>query len=103
MKRELAPSEIKFNIPLTESKLEENTKGIKEFDEAYKNYSTACSMEPQNREYTDAFNNLNNNASGGYRTSHEKGTGCSACDICSGLMCADCCCECMGGDLIPWC
>ena len=49
------------------------------FDEAYKNYSTACSMEPQNREYTDAFNNLNNNASGGYRTSHEKGTGCSAC------------------------
>ena len=73
------------------------------FDEAYKNYSTACSMEPQNREYTDAFNNLNNNASGGYRTSHEKGTGCSACDICSGLMCADCCCECMGGDLIPWC
>ena len=33
MKRELAPSEIKFNIPLTESKLEENTKGIKEFDE----------------------------------------------------------------------
>lgn len=73
------------------------------FDEAYKNYSTACSMEPQNREYTDAFNNLNNNASGGYRTSHEKGTGGSACDICSGLMCADCCCECMGGDLIPWC
>lgn len=45
------------------------------FDEAYKNYSTACSMEPQNREYTDAFNNLNNNASGGYRTSHEKEQG----------------------------
>lgn len=27
----------------------------------------------------------------------------SACDVCSGLLCADCCCECMGGDLIPCC
>ena len=29
--------------------------------------------------------------------------GCNACDICNGLICADCCCECMGGDLIPCC
>ncbi|HBN81189.1 MAG TPA: molecular chaperone DnaJ, partial [Ruminococcaceae bacterium] len=28
---------------------------------------------------------------------------CSACDACSSLICADCCCECMGGDLIPCC
>ncbi len=29
--------------------------------------------------------------------------GCSACDVCYGLMCADCCCECLGGDLISCC
>ena len=41
-----------------------------------------------------------NGYGGGYHTS---GGGCSTCDICSGLMCADCCCECMGGDLIRCC
>ena len=29
--------------------------------------------------------------------------GCNACDMCQGLICADCCCECMGGDLISCC
>ena len=29
--------------------------------------------------------------------------GCNACDMCSSLICADCCCECMGGDLISCC
>lgn len=71
------------------------------FDEAYKNYSTACQLDPGNGEYTAAFNALNNNARGGYRQTH--GGSCTACDICSSLLCADCCCECMGGDLIPGC
>lgn len=71
------------------------------FDEAYNNFSSACQMDPQNREYAAAFNNLNNNARGGYRQT--RGGGCSACDVCSSLICADCCCECMGGDLIPGC
>lgn len=71
------------------------------FDEAYSNLSKACQMDPQNSEYAAAFNNLNNNARGGYRQT--RGGGCSACDICSSLLCADCCCECMGGDLIPGC
>ena len=71
------------------------------FDEAYSNFSTACQMDPQNREYAAAFNNLNNNARGGYRQT--RGSGCSACEICEALWCADCCCECMGGDLIPGC
>lgn len=71
------------------------------FDEAYSNFSTACQMDPGNREYAAAFNNLNNNARGGYRQT--RGGGCSACEICQALWCADCCCECMGGDLIPGC
>lgn len=72
------------------------------FDEAYKNYSTACQYDPGNAEYAAAFNALNNNARGGYRQTRSGG-GCSACDMCSSLLCADCCCECMGGDLIPGC
>ena len=74
------------------------------FDEAYRNYSTACRMEPDNVEYSNAFNALNNNSNGGYRQTHQgSASGCSSCDICSGLICADCCCESLGGDLIPCC
>ena len=35
-------------------------------NEAYRCYQTACSMDPQNREYSAAFNSINNNANGGY-------------------------------------
>ncbi len=74
-------------------------------NEAYRCYQTACSMDPQNREYAAAFNAMNNNANGGYRTTRRQNNsnGCDGCDICSGLLCADCCCECCGGDLIPCC
>lgn len=71
-------------------------------NEAYRCYQTACSIDPSNREYAAAFNAMNNNANGGYRTSRNS-SGCSTCDICQGLICADCCCECCGGDLIPCC
>ncbi len=71
-------------------------------NEAYSSYQTACSMEPSNREYAAAFNSLNNNSRGGYRTS-KKSSNSDVCNICSGLLCADCCCECCGGDLIPCC
>lgn len=74
-------------------------------NEAYRSYQTACSMDPQNREYAAAFNSMNNNANGGYRTTRRQNNSndCDGCDICSGLLCADCCCECCGGDLIPCC
>lgn len=71
-------------------------------NEAYRCYQTACSMEPSNSEYSAAFNSMNNNAGGGYRTSNNS-SNCDTCSICQGLICADCCCECMGGDLIPCC
>ena len=74
-------------------------------NEAYRHYQTACSMDPQNHEYAAAFNAMNNNANGGYRTTRRQtnSNDCDGCDICSGLLCADCCCECCGGDLIPCC
>ena len=74
-------------------------------NEAYRCYQTACSMDPQNREYSAAFNSINNNANGGYRATRRQSNSndCDSCDICSSLICADCCCECCGGDLIPCC
>ena len=74
-------------------------------EEAAKNFSTACNMDPSNNTYKMAFNKVNNARSGGYKTERRQGEnrGCSGCDICSGLLCADCCCECFGGDLIPCC
>ncbi len=72
--------------------------------DAQRNFEAACYMAPDNREYRNALNNIRVRANGygrGYRTS--EGGGASACDICTGLMCADCCCECCGGDLIRCC
>ena len=74
------------------------------FIDAQRLFDTACAMDPYNNEYRAAQEQLRmraNGYGGGYRTS--RGGGCDACDICSGLMCADCCCECMGGDLISCC
>lgn len=71
-------------------------------NEAYRCYQTACQLDPSNSEYSAAFNAMNTNANGGYRTSR-RSSDCDTCDICQGLICADCCCECCGGDLIPCC
>ena len=72
--------------------------------DAQRYFDIACSMDPYNNEYRAAQNELRNRANGyggGYRTNNAGG--CSGCDICSGLLCADCCCECCGGDLISCC
>lgn len=72
-------------------------------EDATNHYATACRMDPMNGEYRAAFNQMQmNRQTGGYRTANTAG-GCSGCDVCSSLLCADCCCECMGGDLIRCC
>ena len=71
--------------------------------DAQRYFDIACSMDPYHQEYRAAQERLRSRANGyggGYQTS---GGGCSGCDICSGLLCADCCCECCGGDLISCC
>lgn len=73
--------------------------------DAQRMINAACTMDPGNQEYRAARDRLNMRASGygsGYNTAHSSG-GCSGCDVCQGLLCADCCCECMGGDLIRCC
>ncbi|MCX7714489.1 MAG: J domain-containing protein [Clostridia bacterium] len=62
---------------------------------------TAVNMEPSNLEYRATLNSFAARA-GGYRNVGPIG-GMSTCDCCTSLLCADCCCECMGGDLISCC
>lgn len=80
-------------------------------DEAYNHFAQACRMNPTNPEYRAAYNQMmwqrqtgrpGMGAQGPYRQPVQMG-GCSGCDMCSGLICADCCCECFGGDLISCC
>ena len=68
-------------------------------------FDRACAMDPRNAEYRNARESLRQHANmygSGYYTT-QSGGGCSSCDVCQGLLCADCCCECMGGDLIRCC
>lgn len=73
------------------------------FDEARNNFSNACRMNPTNREYQAAYENVNNPRSAYRRPRRSSDSDCGACDICCSLLCADSCCECCGGDLIPCC
>ncbi len=72
---------------------------------AFENYERAYRMDSSNPEYARAYQGMNNQRSGGYRTDtgRRSDSDCGFCNICQGLVCADCCCECMGGDLIPCC
>lgn len=66
-------------------------------EQAYTYFTRAYQMEPNNMEFKAAFDNMNHRRSyqnPGYATSDY--SGCSACDICTGLMCADCLCSCCG-------
>ena len=72
------------------------------FLDAQRMFDQACSMDPQNAEYKDARDRLRAQAStygGGYRTASSP----DCCSCCTSLLCADCCCECLGGDLISCC
>ena len=75
------------------------------FDQAYTSFVTAVRMNPQNPEYRNAMNNAQRQSGQQYNPyrSYCYGGGCNTCDICNSLICADCCCECMGGDLVPCC
>lgn len=77
-------------------------------NEAYQHFNTAVSMNPENMEYRSALNQMEQqrngymrgNPMGGYSTQDDVSR---TCNCCGNLLCADCCCEMMGGDLIPCC
>ena len=57
--------------------------------------------QPNAGGYQDPFGGYGRTYYGG--SSNYNQGGCSSCDVCQGLICADCCCECLGGDLISCC
>ena len=66
------------------------------FVDAQRFFDAACSMDPYNNEYRAAQQRLRARAGGygqGYNTS--MGDNCTLCDICAGLMCLDCLCDCI--------
>ena len=75
-------------------------------EEAKEHFFRATQMDPENMEYRNAYNQAMHQRSGyqgGYNTHMSAGPSCNSCDLCQSLICADCCCECMGGDLISCC
>ena len=76
-------------------------------NDAMRELEIACSMEPGNMEYQKAKEMFNTNTrgygstyydnrGGDYRRRNDDTANC-----CMNLLCMDCLCECMGGDLIP--
>lgn len=71
-------------------------------EDASREFEAAYRLEPANAEYRSVYEDIYRKRSGGYRRASES-RGCSPCNVCSGLICADCCCESLGGDLITCC
>ena len=75
------------------------------YSQARQYFQTSVQMNPGNPEYANALNSMNRSNTE-YRNmggAQGYGGGMDACDCCNFLICSDCCCECMGGDLISCC
>jgi len=74
-------------------------------NDAMRELEMACSMDPSNMEYQRAKQMFNNGAQG-YGSAYygdgrrRQSSNVDACDCCANLICMDCLCECLGGDLI---
>ena len=73
--------------------------------EGIQHLQTAVNMDPGNAEYRNMLNNLNMRRNMYTQTGNTYGynNNDQMCNCCSNLICADCCCEMMGGDLISCC
>ena len=63
----------------------------------------AVKLEPSNPEYRNALNAIEFQSQEYRNVGADMVGGVNVCNCCQNLICADCCCECMGGDLIPCC
>ena len=75
-------------------------------NDAMRELEVACDMEPGNMEYQKAKEMFNHGANAYGSTYYGGGTyrrtrDIDVCNVCSNLICLDCLCECLGGDLIP--
>jgi DnaJ-class molecular chaperone len=78
--------------------------------DAMRELEIACSMDPSNIEYQKAKEMFNtksqtygNTYYGSANSRPVRSSTDDACDCCANLICLDCLCECMGGDLIGCC
>ena len=76
-------------------------------NDAMRELEIACNMDPSNVEYQKAkemfngsANNYGNNYYGSTGAYQRRSSTADACDCCANLICCDCICECLGGDLI---
>jgi len=77
-------------------------------NDAMRELEIACNMDPTNMEYQRAKEMFNTGARGYGSTYYgtdggnyrRRSSADDACDCCTNLICMDCLCECMGGDLI---
>ena len=78
------------------------------YDKSQGHFKIAYDLEPNNFEYSQAYNSFNN-SNAQFRQTYTRRTrvdnnyGCCCCDTCCTLLCADSCCECCGGDFISCC
>ncbi len=73
---------------------------------AREHLANAVSMEPNNIEYRNALDQMDASTQTYRRNAapvYGGGRGISTCDMCSCMICSDCCCESLGGDCIPCC
>ena len=78
-------------------------------NDAMRELEIACNMEPGNMEYQKAKEMFNTNArgygstyyGGGGQPMHRTSSADDTANCCMNLLCMDCLCECLGGDLIP--
>lgn len=98
------------NLPLAEQLLEASSNRNAEWnflfgsvcyrkgwlDEASRYFQIAISMDPSNQEYAQAmaYMNRGGQAYNPYGFNNSPTQGCSACDICSAMLCANMCCNC---------
>ena len=78
-------------------------------NDAMRELETACNMDPSNMEYQRAKEMFNTGAQGygstyyGGNVYRTQSASDDACNCCANLLCLDCLCECMGGDLLRCC
>lgn len=82
-------------------------------EDASNYFASACRLSPNNPEYRAAMNRMMWQKQGGFGSSSYNNTnpyrssatggGLTGCGCCGDLILADCCCECLGGDLIGCC
>ena len=74
------------------------------YDNARTYLQNACTQDPFNKEYKDAFNKLGATNNSYRQTYYNRGAGNDGmCDMCLKLWCLDSICECFGGDCISCC